>query len=70
MDDKQSRLDSLRRVAQRLRQIQGDAFSASMADRLDAEIARIREGGDASGPSEPASRWDWSRSDYVAADQR
>ncbi len=39
MSDKSAKLDSLRRVAQRLREIGDDAFAENLAARLEAEIA-------------------------------
>lgn len=39
MLDKNAKLESLRRVAQRLRQIGDDAFAENLAARLEAEIA-------------------------------
>ncbi|MCB9867867.1 MAG: hypothetical protein H6816_14675 [Phycisphaerales bacterium] len=41
MSDKQANLDSLRRVAQRLREIGDDAFAENLAARLEAEIAAV-----------------------------
>jgi hypothetical protein len=39
MSDKYAKLESLRRVAQRLREIGDDAFAENLATRLEAEIA-------------------------------